>query len=154
MVVGLEGFRCIVPVAVQFRDLDAMRHVNNAVYFSYLENARVAYVQTVAGRAVDLDDLRIVVVEAACRYRSPALLGETLDVGIRVSHMRRSSFAFEYAVCSQADGRLVAEARTVQSAFDHHAGRMIAIAPAFRAQVERYEGRSFDSHTPIPRWER
>src|SRR5579871_2738894 len=101
-------FRCKTRVEVQFRDIDALGHVNNAVYFSYFEMARMAYLRAVSGQPVRLSDLRIVLVEAACRYRSPALLGEMLEIGIRVSHLRRGSFAFEYCVCGVEDSRLVA----------------------------------------------
>src|SRR5690349_15067543 len=80
-------YPCTMGVTVQFRDLDAFQHVNNATYFSYFEMARIAYYEAISGRQVTLDDIRIILVDAACRYRSPALLGEQLAIGIRVSHM-------------------------------------------------------------------
>ena len=67
--------------------------------------------------------------------------------------MRRSSFTFEYRVLGP-DGRLVAEGRTVQAAFDHRAGKVTPIDPAFRSLVERYEGRTFDPQVPVPPWGR
>ena len=149
-----RDYRCVVPIEVRFRDLDAFAHVNNAVYFSYFEHGRVVYLREIGGGgAVGLDDLRIVLVDAACRYRSPALLGEVLQLGVRVGGMRRSSFTFEYRLRGP-DGRLVAEGRTIQAAFDHSAGKVTPLDPAFRALVEGYEGRTFDPQVPVPPWGR
>ena len=36
-------------IGVRYRDIDAMGHVNNAVYATYLEQARVRYVDHVLG---------------------------------------------------------------------------------------------------------
>ncbi|MBK6404207.1 MAG: thioesterase family protein [Holophagales bacterium] len=41
--VRLPEFPCVVGVEVRFRDLDAMGHVNNAVYLTYFEQARLAF---------------------------------------------------------------------------------------------------------------
>jgi acyl-CoA thioester hydrolase len=146
--------RLTVPIEVRFSDLDALGHVNNATYFVYYEIARVAYLRAVTGKPVTLEDIKLVIVDAACRYRSPALLGEVLAVGIRVSAMRRSSFAFEYGIREQSGGRLVAEGRTVQTVFDHHRQRVMPIGADFRAQVERFEGQAFNPQAPIPPWTR
>ena len=148
-----QNFRCRTQIEIRFRDLDALGHVNNAVYFTYFEIAPMAYLRALAGKPVTLDQLRIIVVNAACRYHSPALLGETLEIGIRVSHLRRSSFAFDYLLrCADAD-RLVAAGRTIQATFDHQQQRIVPLGPDFRAQVERYENRSFNPQSPFPPWD-
>ena len=147
-----DPFKLIIPIEVRFSDLDALGHVNNVTYFTYFEIARVKHLQTVSGKPVAVDDIKLVIVEAICRYRSPALLGDVLQVGVRVSHMRRSSFAYEYGIWSGIDGRLVAEGQTVQTVFDHHTQRAALIGDAFRGQVERFEQCSFNVKDPIPPW--
>jgi acyl-CoA thioester hydrolase len=129
------------------------RHVNNVTYFTYFEIARIAYLQAVSGKPVSIDDIKVVVVEAVCRYRAPALLGDVLQVGVRVSHMRRSSFVYEYRISRSGDDRLIAEGRTIQTVFDHQSKRVAPIGAEFRRQVERFEQRTFDVHEPIPPWE-
>jgi acyl-CoA thioester hydrolase len=149
-----DSFRLIIPIEVRFSDLDALGHVNNATYFSYFEIARIGYLRAVSEKPVTLGDMRLVIVDAACHYRSPALLGEVLHAAVRVSHMRRSSFAFEYRIRDSVDGRLIAEGRTIQTAFDHQAGRVVPIAAEFREQVARFENRIFNPQAPIPPWGR
>jgi acyl-CoA thioester hydrolase len=148
-----DPFRLIIPIEVRFSDLDALGHVNNVTYFSYFEIARVKYLYAVSGKPVTIDDIKLVLVEANCRYRAQAQLGDVLEVGVRVSHMRRSSFVFEYRIRRSGDGSLIAEGRTVQAVFDHQSQLMAPIADSFREQVERFEQRTFNVREPIPPWE-
>ena len=39
----MQGFKVVVLIEVTFRDTDAMRHANNAVYLTWFENGRIGY---------------------------------------------------------------------------------------------------------------
>jgi acyl-CoA thioester hydrolase len=131
----------VVPIEVRFRDIDAMGHVNNAVYLTYFESARVAYHETVRGRPTeDFRDFQFILAEVTCSYRSPAYLGETLLVGIRISSVRRKSFVFEYEMREKCTGRLVADGRSVQVAYDYRAGRTRVVSKDYLARVEALQG--------------
>ena len=133
----LSDFPVVVPIAVRFRDLDAMGHVNNAVYLTYFEMARVAYHQTLTGLpSLDFHDFDFIMAEVTCRYRSPAHLGETLLVGIRVASVGRKSFVFEYEMREQAGGRLVAEGSSVQVMYDYREQRSKPVSDEFLVKVE------------------
>ncbi len=137
---GEDGFRFKTDVQVWFRDLDPMDHVNNAVYFTYFESARLAYWSVLTGSS-DLRDRGMIVAEATCTYRSPAVYDERLAVWIRATALRRSSFVYEYRVTAVGDGRLVATGRTVMVMYDYGAGRSAPIPPDLRARFEAFEGR-------------
>lgn len=134
----MEGFSVTAEMPVIFRDLDAFGHVNNAVYLTYMENARVAYLERMGGKG--LDALRLIIAEVTCTYRSPAYFGETMRVGIRVSHMGRSSFTMEYRIEEAASTRLVAEGKSIQVAYDYQAGHPIPVPDEWRRATERLEG--------------
>lgn len=135
-----EGFRYKAEVQVRFRDLDPMNHVNNAVYLTYFEIARIAYFHALTG-ASDLRDLDMIVAEVTCTYRSPAVFNERLDVWIKATLLKRSSFVFEYRVNERTSGRLVATGRTVQVMYDYAAGRSRPLSDALRSRFEAFEGR-------------
>lgn len=139
------SFHFHTTIDVRFRDLDAFGHVNNAVYLTYFEIARTSYFNAVHGRRLGVEDFGVVVAEAHCRYRSPAYLDERLVVEVATVTLRSRSFELAYRITDQADGRLVAEGRTVQVAFDHKARRTTTFPLAFRREIEAFEGRSFDS---------
>ena len=102
----LSGFRFHHAVEVRFRDLDPLGHVNNAVYLTYLESARMAWWMHVMSRA-DLAGLDMILARAEIDYRSPVVFGERLLVGVRCASLKRSSFVLEQRVDPKLLGGLV-----------------------------------------------
>jgi acyl-CoA thioester hydrolase len=137
---SVEGFRSVHVQEVAFRDLDAFGHVNNAVYLTYLENARVTYMREVLG--VDsLSALLVIVAGVKIDFRSRASLGELLEVGSRVTRVGDKSFDLDHEIRGP-DGRMVAEAHTVLVAFDYEKDEAISIPADWRERIEAYEARS------------
>jgi acyl-CoA thioester hydrolase len=122
-------------VEVRFRDCDPMGHVNNAVYFTYLEAARFAWWRDLFG-ADGLKEHGFIVARAACDYRAPALPGDRLLVRLRVTAVGQSSFTVGYELLNTRTRALVAEAETVQVVYDYAAARPMPIPPALRAKLE------------------
>ena len=139
---AVQGFTHTFSQDVAFRDLDGLGHVNNAVYLSYVESARLAYMQEVLG-PLELDDLGIV-ADVKISFRSPAALGETLEVGHRISRVGETSLVFDFEVRG-GDGRLVAEGSTVHVAFDYGVRRPVPVPEKWRSRIEFYEARSLVS---------
>ncbi len=123
------------PIEVRFRDCDALRHVNHAVYFSYCEQARFAFWRQLTG-SNSLDDIKFLVVRVECDYRRPATLGDALVVRVRTAAVGNTSFTFEYEIAGKDDGRVFANARTVQVMYDNRTGRPVPIEPRFRELLE------------------
>ncbi len=136
----MEGFNFVVPIEVRFRDLDAMGHVNNAVFMTYLETARIKLVQMLMG-VESTSDLGMILAEVTCSYRSPAYYGEVLNVGARIAEIGNRSFVIEYRIEERETGRLVAEARSVQVSYDYEAGTSRPVPEHFIARAEAHEGR-------------
>jgi acyl-CoA thioester hydrolase len=133
-----ELFAYATTLTVRWRDLDALAHVNNAVYFTYLEHARVAYLLHLGLVPDDPTAVGIIMAEASCRYRSPLRMHERVTVHIRASEIKNSSFVFMYRVNGQ-DGRLAATARTVQVCYDYRSERPIRMPRAWREAITRHE---------------
>ena len=133
-------FRVVVPVQVRFRDLDAMGHVNNAVYLTYLEMGRLAYYRELMGLQ-DPKDFNFILAHVSIDFRSPVVLGETVYVGIRVTRVGSKSFHFAYELREGASGRLVAEATSVQVMYDYQRQTTMPVSPEFRRRLEAFEGR-------------
>ncbi len=134
------GFRFCHSLQVRFRDCDPMRHANNAVYFTYLEQARFAYWREVI-RVAHSNERSFILARAECDYKSAALPGEWLDIWISTASIGRSSFSFQYEIVSGDDGRLIATARSVQVMYDYVENRSIPVPQELAARLEEYEGR-------------
>jgi acyl-CoA thioester hydrolase len=119
---------------VRFRDCDGLGHVNNAVYLTYLEQARFAFWQRLTG--VGGIPRSFIVARVECDYRVQATAGERLLVRLRVSAVGRSSFTFEYEIVNGRTREVVATARTVQVMYDYTAGASVPIPDDIRARLE------------------
>lgn len=125
-------------IEVRFRDLDALGHVNNAVYATYFESARIAYYQRLVGGS--LDRLGIILAELTISYKAPAHFGDELLVGVRVSRIGSKSFTMDYAIARVGDGALIATGQSVLVAYDYAAGRSVPVSDEFRARVAELQG--------------
>ena len=135
-----EKFRVVVPVQVRFRDLDAMGHVNNAVFLTYLEIGRMVYYRELMGLTRP-QEFNFILARMEIDFRSPIELGDSVFVGIRVSRVGNKSFHFEYEIREGESGRLVAEATSVQVMYDYRQRTTIPVSPEFLARLEAFEGR-------------
>lgn len=118
---------------VRFRDLDAFGHVNNAVYATYLEAARIAYLLDVTGGS--LRDMGIILAEQTISYKRPAYFGDRLGVGVRVTSFKTRSFGMEYAIVRAADGALIATGQSVQVTYDYTIGQAVPVSETLRRSV-------------------
>ena len=136
----MEGYRYVHAQEVAFRDLDAFGHVNNAVFLTFVENARIGYAREALG-IESLEGLLLIVASVKIDFRSRANLGETLDIGARTTRVGTKSFDVEHEIRSQ-DGRLVAEVTTTLVAFDYDADTTMPIPREWRERIKNYESRS------------
>ena len=77
-------------IEIRWRDMDDFGHVNNAVYLTYFESARMAWWMHLTHRT-DLRRMDMILARAEVDFRSPAAYAEVLDVGVRCASIGRSS---------------------------------------------------------------
>ena len=129
-----DGFAFRHQLEVRFRDCDSMGHVNNAVYFTYLEQCRLTFWRQLTGEGSPLS--RVIVARAECDYRSPALFGDQVEIGLTIGEIGRSSFVLVYQITHLATGRRLADGKTVMVTYDYAAGSSVPIPPATRELLE------------------
>ena len=134
-----EEFKVGVDVQVRFSDTDGMRHVNNAMFLSYLEFARMKYWEKLTGLS-DFGKVDFILARVELDYRSPILPGETVVVQLRIDRIGGSSFDFKYRMEGKTSQRLLAEGRTVQACYDYEKGKVKRMDKDIRAKIEAFEG--------------
>ena len=139
-------FSLVHELKPRFRDTDAMGHVNNAVYVTYLEVARQEYWQQMVGTQ-DYARVPFILAHVACDFSSDARVNETLEIGMRCEWIGDKSFAFEYEIREKTSRRLVLEARTIQVCYDYEAKRSIPMPERLRRALEAVEGRKLTRST-------
>ncbi|HLX33661.1 MAG TPA: thioesterase family protein [Candidatus Limnocylindrales bacterium] len=135
-------------IIVRLADTDAMGHVNNANYLTYVEIARIAYYESVIRKPLPLGvhgaEEGMILAEIRMTYRSPAFYGEALTIETRVERIGTTSFAMVHRITAPKSrygpARLVAIADSVLVSYDYQAERPIPVPPDWRAAMAAFEG--------------
>jgi acyl-CoA thioester hydrolase len=139
-----DQFRFIHEIEVRFRDLDGMGHVNNSVFATYFETARIRYMSELGklmGAEADTPSGQsFILLDLYCRYVDQVSYGEWMKVHVRTSKIGGKSFQLDYLITSRDDGRTVAYGHTTQVGFDYATGRTMVMPDEFRRAVAAYDG--------------
>lgn len=109
----------VCPVRVNWSDMDALGHVNNVVYFRYLETTRISMMETMgAFPKLFQQGTGLVVADSRCRYKAPVVYPDILHIGLSAEIMGEDRVMFHYGLFSSAQQRIVATAETLQVCID------------------------------------
>ncbi len=136
-----DAFRFVHEERTRWVDLDAMGVVNNSVFLTMLEQARLAYFRALGG--MDGDRFPFVLGQTTVRFVRPGRAGELLRIAARVARLGRASFEMEYRLdgdgAGVADPGVVAVA-TAQLVCVDAALQSCAIPAELRAAIAQFEG--------------
>jgi acyl-CoA thioester hydrolase len=132
-------FRFSHLIEVRFADLDLLGHVNHAIYFTYMQTARVRYFNEVLSWGGDWRGLSFIVARAACDYELALGLEDAVRVCLRAVRLGDKSFDFEYVLLRERDQAVAARASTVQVVYDYRVDAPAPIPDLWRAQMTAYE---------------
>ena len=150
----LEGdFAHRVSIDVRFADTDAMGHVNNAVYLTYCEAARIQYWTDVTGEPVaerHHGAESLILAEARITYRAQVFHTDIVTVESRATRVGTASFTLEHRLTARdesGDGpsRLAATSDSILVRYDYATSLPVALSPEHVAAIETFEGRSLRS---------
>ena len=136
------------PIQVRFRDTDAFGHVNNAVFFTYIELARVRYLVDVLQLKEPFERMPLILARVELDFRSPIMFGEDVEVTTRVERIGRSSIAMSHLLTAGAERRLVGESDSVLVTYDYAAARPIPVPDEWRRTIAAHEGRPLGETAP------
>lgn len=103
-------------IQVRFADLDTMGHVNNSVYLSYFEYARVHYFNQLLGLGWDWRKFGVLVARNEINYLKPVLLNDVPQIEILLDSIGSKSFTLAYEVT--VNGELTTTGKSVLVCFD------------------------------------
>ena len=135
---AVEGYAFSTPQEIVLRDLDSFGHVNNAVYLTFVENARIAYLREVVG-AVRRDEIRNIMAAVSLEFRAEVSFEDELEIGVRTDRIGTKSFQLSYRLI-RSDGEVAVDATSTQVMFDFDAGRAIEVPEQWRRAIEAHDG--------------
>jgi len=127
---------------VRFSDIDCQGHVFNANYMVYFDDAITDYMDALELPYAEMSRRGhdMVLVRAECDFRSSGELGETLQVGVRVSRIGTTSLTFALEITEGHTARRVAEGREVYVILDRPSRSPTPVPTYLREAVTRLQG--------------
>ncbi len=120
---------------VRWGDMDALGHVNNAVFFTYCESARMRYFERLQLAEVTPPGQGPVLASASCTFRQQVRYPAELEVGLRVAEVRARSFTMEYGIFQADSEVLVGDGASAVVWIDFAAGKAAPLPEALRAAL-------------------
>jgi acyl-CoA thioester hydrolase len=125
-------------IDVRFRDLDALGHVNNAVFFTYFEEGRKKFSKKFF-KVSDPSDFRFIMAHIRCDYLKPVLFVDKVTLHMWVKDIGTKSFAFEYKLVHQSDESIVyATGESVQVCYDYKKNQSMAVSDEIKEKLIPY----------------
>jgi len=123
-------------IQVRFADLDLMGHVNNSVYLSYFEMARVHFFAKILGLEWDWDSQGIILVRNEIDYIKPILLHDKPKVFISVEEIGNKSFTLSYKI--KVEEKLVTTGKSVMVSYNSVISKSALIPKKMREALLKY----------------
>jgi acyl-CoA thioester hydrolase len=130
------AYRAFRPMTTRWMDNDVYGHVNNVVYYSWFDTAVNAYLieQGVldihAGATIGL------VIETQCNYFQSLAFPQTIEAGIRVAKLGKSSVRYEVGLFAQGEPLCAAKGHFVHVYVDRETRRPVELPAALRCVLE------------------
>jgi acyl-CoA thioester hydrolase len=142
MTTDLARFPVTIEIPVQWGDMDAFQHVNNAVYFRWFESARIAYFErTGLSQRAKAEGIGPILGRAVVDYKIPLTYPDTVRISATVASFGTTSFVMRYRCTSAArDGALAAEGEGVVVLVDYKKGGKVALDEQIKGAILRLEG--------------
>ncbi len=137
----LGDYPVIIEIPVAWGEMDAFGHLNNVVYFRYLESGRVAFLRALGDiEFMGGTGIGPILASVQCRFKAPVTFPDTLIVGTRLRDLGIDRFTMEHRLVSRQLGRIVAEGEGLVVAYDYSAGSKTPIPPEVRAALLALQG--------------
>ena len=125
-------------IEVRFRDLDAIGHVNNAVFFTYFEEGRKHFSKKVF-EVSDISDFNFIMAYIQCDFIKPIQFNDHVILQMWVKDIGTKSFSFEYRLVDLSDEAMVyAIGKSIQVCYDYQKNRSIEVPSKMRERLTLY----------------
>ena len=135
----MHDYPVTVAVTVQWGDMDALGHVNNARYFTWFESARIALFERVGLASVGTPAVGPILAHTRCDFLAPVTYPAELVAGTRIERLGNSSFTMGYAIAhAAAPDEPVARGEGVVVLIDYTGGGKVRIPEDLRERLAAF----------------
>ena len=132
-----------LELRIDWSEMDLFGHVNNVMYFKYIQASRVNYWE-ISGlvKAFDEDKIGPILANTTCRFIRPLHYPGSITIQAEIEFMKNTSFGIHHQILNEAN-EIAAEAHDVIVYFDFNKNEKTELPIAFRESVTKLEKRTF-----------
>jgi len=132
-------YRHFASIATRWMDNDVYGHVNNVVYYSYFDTVINRYLIEQGGLDIAQGTTIGLCVESHCVFARAIEFPDTVDAGLCVAHLGRTSVRYEIGIFARGENDASAHGWFVHVFVDRATRRPAPIPEGIRAALERLE---------------
>lgn len=131
-----EHYRYWQSVSTRWKDNDAYGHINNAVYYSYIDSVVNQFLIERQLLDIEKSDSIGLVVQSQCQFFQPLSYPGRVDCGLRVTHLGNSSVSYEVGMFAEAEAAVAAVGGFTHVFVDREARRPCALSVLVRSVLQ------------------
>ena len=131
-----EQYRYWQSVSTRWKDNDAYGHINNAVFYSYIDSVVNQFLIEHQLRDIQKSDSIGLVVQSQCRFFQPLSYPGRVDCGLRVTHLGNSSVSYEVGMFAEAEAAAAAIGGFTHVFVDREERRPCPLSGAVRSALQ------------------
>ncbi|HVW96755.1 MAG TPA: thioesterase family protein [Mucilaginibacter sp.] len=136
----LSDYKFKTPIAIRFSDIDAVGHVNNAIYLTYFEVARFAYWRDIIDWNLRKDG--VIVGRSEVNYLKPITLDDLVFCYVRTTRIGNSSFDMMHVLVrinAEGEEEICTTGKTVCISYDYSQSKSVPIPNRERTRMIEYD---------------
>jgi acyl-CoA thioester hydrolase len=129
----------VLRLPTRWKDNDVYGHVNNVEYYSFFDTVINHWLVVEGGLDIHAGEVIGLCVESHCAYHAAVSFPETIEAGLRVGRLTRSSSRYEIGLFREGGDDAIADGWFVHVFVDRERRRPVEIPPPLRKALERLE---------------
>lgn len=135
----MDGFNFVMPYQVHISDINYGNHVANSAVLNFFQDGRIQYLRNLGNYSeLDIGGCGIILPEAQVKYQAEMFYADSLEVGVRIVALGRSSITMEYRI--ERDSQVTASGSTTLVAFDYTLRKTRRLPSEFKEAVQKFDG--------------
>lgn len=140
----LDDYPVVVDLDVRWGDMDTLGHVNNTVFFQYLESSRIQYHDTLTEDGdVWPEGIGPILASTSCNFRLPIVYPDRLQVGARVIEIGEKKYVMDHVIYSEEHDDVAADGDATVVSFNYSEDQTAPLPDELIRRMEKREGKSF-----------
>ena len=131
-----DHYRAWRDIGTRWADNDVYGHVNNVVYYSWFDTAVNAHLIEAGALDIHAGPVIGLVIETQCNYFASLAFPQTVQAGLRVAHLGRSSVRYEVGLFAAGEPLSAAAGHFVHVYVDRHTRRPVPLPDALKTTLE------------------